>query len=70
MNESEQSRQAQLVAAALARAVLEHDDKAEHWLTQPQPGLGNRRPIDVARNESGYRTVENLLLPIEYGVYS
>jgi putative toxin-antitoxin system antitoxin component (TIGR02293 family) len=68
MNESRQSRQAQLVA--LARAVLEQDDRVEHWLTHPQPGLGNRRPIDVAHDEAGYRTVENLLLRLEYGVYS
>lgn len=51
MNESEQSRQAQLVA--LARRLLEHDDKVEDWLNHPQPGLGNRRPIEVARSEAG-----------------
>ncbi|WP_161816323.1 antitoxin Xre/MbcA/ParS toxin-binding domain-containing protein [Steroidobacter agaridevorans] len=69
MNELEQCRHTRLVA--LARVVLEHDDIVEHWLTHPQPGLGNRRPIDVAAcNESGYRTVENLLLRIEYGTYS
>jgi putative toxin-antitoxin system antitoxin component (TIGR02293 family) len=61
-------RLARLVA--IARAVLEHDDRAVQWLTQPQPGLGNRRPIDVARNEPGAREVENLLIRIEHGVYS
>lgn len=61
-------RLARLVA--IARVVLEHDDKAVHWLTHPQPGLGDRRPIDLARSEPGAREIENLLLRIEYGVYS
>ena len=61
-------RLARLVA--IARVVLEHDDKAVHWLTHAQPGLGDRRPIDLARSEPGAREVENLLLRIEHGVYS
>lgn len=61
-------RLARLVA--IARVVLEHDDRAVQWLTQPQPGLGQRRPIDVATNEPGAREVENLLMRIEHGVYS
>lgn len=61
-------RLARLVA--IARVVLEHDDKAVYWLTHPQPGLGNRRPIDLARSEPGAREIENLLLRIEHGVYS
>jgi putative toxin-antitoxin system antitoxin component (TIGR02293 family) len=61
-------RLARLVA--IARVVLEHDDTAVHWLTHSQPGLGDRRPIDLARSEPGAREVENLLLRIEHGVYS
>ncbi|WP_157995117.1 type II RES/Xre toxin-antitoxin system antitoxin [Peristeroidobacter soli] len=61
-------RLARLVA--IARVVLEHDDQAVYWLTHPQPGLGDRRPIDFARSEPGAREVENLLLRIEHGVYS
>ncbi|HEY0942713.1 MAG TPA: antitoxin Xre/MbcA/ParS toxin-binding domain-containing protein [Steroidobacter sp.] len=61
-------RLARLVA--IARVVLEHDDKAVHWLTHPQPGLGGRRPIDLAKSEPGAREIENLLLRIEHGVYS
>ncbi|MBL8270668.1 antitoxin Xre/MbcA/ParS toxin-binding domain-containing protein [Steroidobacter sp.] len=61
-------RLARLVA--IARVVLEHDDKAVHWLTHPQPGLGDRRPIDLAKSEPGAREIENLLLRIEHGVYS
>jgi putative toxin-antitoxin system antitoxin component (TIGR02293 family) len=56
--------------AALAREVLEHDEKAEHWLTHSQPSLDQRRPIDLARSERGAREVEILLLRIEHGVYS
>ena len=61
-------RLARLVA--IARVVLEHDDTAVYWLTHSQPGLGDRRPIDLARSEPGAREVENLLLRIEHGVYS
>jgi putative toxin-antitoxin system antitoxin component (TIGR02293 family) len=61
-------RLARLVA--IARVVLEHDDKAVHWLTHEQPGLGDRRPIDLAKSEPGAREIENLLLRIEHGVYS
>jgi putative toxin-antitoxin system antitoxin component (TIGR02293 family) len=61
-------RLARLVA--IARVVLEYDDRAVQWLTQPQPGLGNRRPIDMAKSEPGAREVENLLIRIEHGVYS
>ena len=61
-------RPARLVA--IARVVLEHDDKAVYWLTHEQPGLGDRRPIDLAKSEPGAREIENLLLRIEHGVYS
>ena len=61
-------RLARLVA--LAKEVLEHDDRAVQWLTQPQFGLGQYRPIDLMRSEPGAREVENLLLRIEHGVYS
>ena len=61
-------RLARLVA--IARVVLEYDDRAVQWLTQSQPGLGNRRPIDMAKSEPGAREVENLLMRIEHGVYS
>jgi len=68
MNESKQSRLVQLTA--LARRVVEDDNEADRWLIQPQSGLGNRRAIDLIGSELGYQQVENLLLRIEYGVYS
>jgi putative toxin-antitoxin system antitoxin component (TIGR02293 family) len=43
---------------------------AREWLTHPQPGLGNAKPVDFAKTEIGAREVENLLGRIEYGVYS
>lgn len=61
-------RLARLVA--IARIVMEYDDRAVHWLTHPQPGLGGRRPIDLAKSDPGAREIENLLLRIEHGVYS
>lgn len=54
----------------LARLVLEDDDKALGWLASPQPGLGGRRPADLAHTETGMREIENLLLRIEHGAYS
>jgi putative toxin-antitoxin system antitoxin component (TIGR02293 family) len=43
---------------------------ARDWLTHPQPGLGNAKPVEFAKTEMGAREVENLLGRIEYGVYS
>ncbi|HWK51170.1 MAG TPA: antitoxin Xre/MbcA/ParS toxin-binding domain-containing protein [Steroidobacter sp.] len=54
----------------LACTVIENDAEALRWLIDPQPGLGGRRPIDLARSEAGAREVENLLLRLEHGVYS
>lgn len=54
----------------LARLVLGNDHEAELWYVSPQPGLGDRRPIDIACSESGVHEIENLLLRIEYSVYS
>jgi putative toxin-antitoxin system antitoxin component (TIGR02293 family) len=53
-----------------AEEVLGGSAAAREWLTHPQPGLGNVRPVDFARTEIGAREVENLLGRIEYGVYS
>ncbi|MBC7983782.1 MAG: DUF2384 domain-containing protein [Candidatus Obscuribacterales bacterium] len=61
-------RLARLVA--MARWVLENDERAMHWLTQPQFGLGQRRPVDFVKSDPGAREVENLLMRIEHSVYS
>lgn len=53
-----------------AEDVFGSPSAAREWLTHPQPGLGNTRPVEFARTEIGAREVENLLGRIEYGVYS
>src|SRR5438477_2990727 len=53
-----------------AEDVFGHPAAAREWLTHPQPGLGNAKPVEFARTEIGAREVENLLGRIEYGVYS
>jgi putative toxin-antitoxin system antitoxin component (TIGR02293 family) len=53
-----------------AEEVMGGSAAAREWLTHPQPGLGNVKPVEFARTEIGAREVENLLGRIEYGVYS
>ena len=53
-----------------AEEVFGNAGAAREWLTNPQPGLGNARPVEFAKTEIGAREVENLLGRIEYGVYS
>lgn len=55
---------------ALARDVLEDDERAREWLQSPQIGLNNRTPLEVMLTEAGTREVEDLLGRIEYGVIS
>lgn len=50
--------------------VLESEDHARKWLTSAQVGLGGAVPLDYAETEVGAREVEDLLVRIEYGVYS
>jgi putative toxin-antitoxin system antitoxin component (TIGR02293 family) len=68
-NESEKLvRYQQLVKKA--EEVFGNANAAREWLTYPQPGLGNVKPVEFAKTEIGAREVENLLGRIEYGVYS
>ena len=68
-NESEKLvRYQQLVKKA--EEVFGNASSAREWLTHPQPGLGNVKPVEFAKTEIGAREVENLLGRIEYGVYS
>jgi putative toxin-antitoxin system antitoxin component (TIGR02293 family) len=53
-----------------AEDVFGNAAAAREWLTHPQPGLGNAKPVEFAKTEIGAREVENLLGRIEYGVYS
>ena len=55
---------------ARAADVLESVEAADEWMTSPALALGNRRPLEYARNEVGARRVEALLTRIEHGVFS
>lgn len=55
---------------AIAEEVFENNDRARHWLREPQRGLGSRVPLELLQTEAGAREVEDLLGRIEHGVFS
>lgn len=59
-------------AEILARAsdVLGGQAAAEAWLAAPQPGLEQRRPIDLLATPAGTALVQDLLDRMDYGVYA
>lgn len=49
----------------LARDLFDGDSNKIHsWLHRPQPGLGERRPIDVMDTSEGAQEVERLLIRV------
>lgn len=54
----------------LAGDVLESEHAANDWLHRPQSALGERTPLALMRTEAGTKEVEELLVRIEYGLYS
>lgn len=61
-------RMAQVVA--LAKEVLGSDEKASHWMSNPNRALGGKKPFDQLDTEPGVRSVEQVLFAIAYGMYS
>jgi putative toxin-antitoxin system antitoxin component (TIGR02293 family) len=61
-------RMARMVA--LAKEVLGSDEKASHWMSNPNRALGGRKPFDQLDTEPGVRSVEEVLYGIAYGMYS
>jgi putative toxin-antitoxin system antitoxin component (TIGR02293 family) len=55
---------------ALAKEVLGSDEKASHWMSNPNRALGGKRPFDQLDTEPGVRSVEGILYAIAYGMYS
>jgi putative toxin-antitoxin system antitoxin component (TIGR02293 family) len=55
---------------ALAREVLGSDEKASHWMSNPNRALGGKKPFDELDTELGVRSVERVLYAIAYGMYS
>lgn len=53
---------------ALAEEVWEDVDLAHEFLMSEQPGLGGRRPVDLADTDVGTREVEDVLFKMEYSL--
>jgi putative toxin-antitoxin system antitoxin component (TIGR02293 family) len=55
---------------AYARGVFEDAATAEAWLSEPNPALGRRAPMELLTTDEGTRAVETVLRRIDYGDYS
>lgn len=76
------SRQSKLTAAesdraarmariiALAADVLGDREKASSWLRTPNRALNGKVPLDEIETDPGYRSVEEVLYAIGYGMFS
>lgn len=51
-----------------ARRAFDTAEQAEVWLTEPNPELGGRPPIEMARTDLGAREAEDVLTRFEHGV--
>jgi len=60
------------VARTVSQAVevLGSIDKARTWLKTPNRALGCEMPLDLLDTEIGARQVEEILLRINYGIFS
>jgi putative toxin-antitoxin system antitoxin component (TIGR02293 family) len=59
---------AEIVAKTIQ--VFGSQEEALAWLERPALGLEQRRPIDLLSATAGVKLVEDLLGPLEYGVYT
>ena len=51
-----------------ARRAFDTAEQAEAWLSEPNPELDGRRPIEMARTDVGARAAEDVLTRFEHGV--
>lgn len=56
--------------ASQAVEVLGSIEKARVWLKTPNRALGCERPLDLLDTEIGARQVEDVLLRLNYGIFS
>ena len=54
----------------LAEEVFEDRENAREWLRDPNPALNMETPLGLLDTDIGARRVEEILMRIEYGVYS
>ena len=50
--------------------VFEDAETADTWLSEPNPALGSRVPVELLLTDEGTRSVETVLRRIDYGDYS
>lgn len=50
--------------------VFESSERAARWFKRANPALDGERPIDIFDTDLGAQLVDDLLIRIEYGVYS
>ena len=62
------ARMARIIA--LAVEILGSNEKASSWLRTHNRALGGKAPIDEIGTDPGYRSVEEVLYAIAYGMYS
>ena len=62
------ARMARIIA--LTVEILGSNEKASSWLRTPNRALGGKAPIDEIGTDPGYRSVEEVLYAIAYGMYS
>jgi putative toxin-antitoxin system antitoxin component (TIGR02293 family) len=62
------ARMARIIA--LASEILGANEKASSWLRTSNRALGGKLPIDEIGTDPGYRSVEEVLYAIAYGMYS
>jgi len=62
------ARMARIIA--LTTEILGANEKASSWLRTPNRALGGKLPIDEIGTDPGYRSVEEVLYAIAYGMYS
>ena len=62
------ARMARIIA--LTVEILGANEKASSWLRTPNRALGGNAPIDEIGTDPGYRSVEEVLYAIAYGMYS
>ncbi|WP_379962277.1 antitoxin Xre/MbcA/ParS toxin-binding domain-containing protein [Dongia sedimenti] len=55
---------------ARAAALQGSEAAGKKWLTAPAIGLNGEVPADLLRSQQGAERVEELLMRLEYGVYS
>ncbi len=55
---------------ATATELLGDQKSAERWLTSPAIALDGRAPVDLMTTQAGTEMVEQLLIRLEYGVYT